>query len=52
MTFYENFTIVILFNCSVKKMHKHYENVRSLVPRGHSYARCVKLFNHLDENFL
>ena len=38
----------IFFNCSVKKLHKHYENVRGSEPRGHTYAGCVKFFNHLD----
>ena len=42
---------LFLFNCTVNKLHKHYENVRSSVPRGHSYAGCVNFFNHLDDNF-
>ena len=48
MTFSENSTIFIFFNCSVKKLHKHYENVRGSKPRGHTYPGCVKFFNHLD----
>ena len=48
MAFSENSTILIFFKCSVKKLHKHYENVRGSEPRGHTYAGCVKFFNHLD----
>ena len=48
MAFSENSTIFIFFNCSVKKLHKHYENVRGLEPRGHTYPGCVKFFNDLD----
>ena len=39
------------FNCSVKKLHKHYENVRGSEPRGHTYTGCVKFFTHLDFKF-
>ena len=46
--FSENSNILIFFNCSVKKLHKHYENVRGSEPRGHTYARCV---NHLEFKF-
>ena len=42
---------LFFFNCSVKKLHKHYENVRGSKPRGHTYPGCVKFFNHLDLNF-
>ena len=38
----------LFFNCSVKKLHNHYENVRGSEPRGHTYAGCVNFFNHLD----
>ena len=51
MAFSENSTIFIFFNCSVKKLHKHYENVRGSEPRGHTYPGCVKFFNYLDFNF-
>ena len=51
MAFSENSTIFIFFNCSVKKLKKHYENVRGSEPRGHTYPGCVKFFNHLDFNF-
>ena len=34
-----------------KKLHQHYENVRGSEPRGHTYAGCVKFFNHLDFYF-
>ena len=51
MAFSENSIIFIFFNCSVKKLHKHYENVRGSEPRGHTYPGCVKFFNHLDFNF-
>ena len=42
---------LFFFNCSVKKLHKHYENVRGSEPRGHTYPGCVKFFNYLDFNF-
>ena len=51
MSFSENSTICNFFNCSVKKLHTHYENVKGSEPRGHTYAGCVKFFNHLDFNF-
>ena len=51
MAFSENSTILIFLKCSVKKLHKHYENVRGSEPRGHTYAGCVKFFNHLDLKF-
>ena len=53
MAFSENSTIFIVLQhiCSVKKLHKHNENVRASEPRGHTDAGCVKFFNHLDKNF-
>ena len=27
---------LFIFNCSVKILHKHYENVRGSEPRGHT----------------
>ena len=51
MAFSENSTIFIFLNCSVKQLHKHYENVRGSGPRGHTYEGRVKFFNHLDFNF-
>ena len=51
MAFSENSTIFIFLNCSVKQLHKHYENVRGSGHRGHTYEGRVKFFNHLDFNF-
>ena len=53
MAFNKNSTIFIFYNCSVKKILKYYENVRSSDSRGHRYAGCVKFFNYLDKkNFV
>ena len=43
--------LFLFFKCSVKKLHKHYENVRGSEHRGHTYAGYVKFFNHLDFKF-